>query len=232
VETAQKSYADRLEQFIHQVSIYPVSCEKLCCGRTDAEWLDAVLAGGARIVQLREKEADDRTFFQKAQMFRKKTKKAGALFIVNNRIDIALLSRADGIHLGNSDIPPEEARTLAPELIIGVSANTKEQAALAEKRGASYFNIGPLYPTNTKQKLTAFLGKEAIEDFSAQSSLPFTVMGGIKLRHVPELTPVGAQRIAVVTAITEAENMAQETRRWIQAINQDYSENSGLKYEE
>jgi len=212
-------YLQRLIKFIEQVTIYPVSCEKLACGRTDEGWLDAVLAGGARIVQLRDKLSDDRTLFSKAQVFRRKTAEAGALFIVNNRLDIALLTDADGIHLGNSDLPAREVRNLAPDLLIGVSANTKEHAASAKARGASYFNIGPLFQTSTKSGLTTFIGEEAIAAFSAESDLPFTVMGGIKLEHVPRLTALGASRIAVVTALTQAENIEQETSRWIAAIN-------------
>jgi thiamine-phosphate pyrophosphorylase len=212
-------YQHRLIKFIEQVTIYPVSCEKLTGGRSDEEWLDAVLAGRARIVQLRDKLSDDRTLFAKAQVFRRKTAEAGALFIVNNRLDIALLTDADGIHLGNSDLPAREVRNLAPELLIGVSANTKEHAASAKARGASYFNIGPLFQTSTKSGLTTFIGEEAITAFSAESDLPFTVMGGIKLEHVPRLTALGASRIAVVTALTQAENIEQETRRWIAAIN-------------
>lgn len=213
-------YRQRLTQFTDEVTVYPVSCEKLARGRTDRQWLEAVLAGGARIVQLRDKESDDRTLYEKALLFRDKTRKAGALFIVNNRLDIALLSGADGVHLGNSDIPAPEARRLAPDLIIGVSCNTREQASTAGERGASYFNIGPIYPTETKKKLSAFLGPGAVRDFAARSRLPFTVMGGIKLEHVAELTALGAQRIAVVTALTQAEDIEQETRNWINAILQ------------
>ncbi|MEJ2689777.1 MAG: thiamine phosphate synthase [Deltaproteobacteria bacterium] len=213
-------YQTRIQQFIKEVTVYPVSCEQLCQGRSDREWLDGVLAGGARIVQLRDKVSEDRILYEKASYFRKRTKEAGALFIVNNRLDIALLTEADGLHLGNSDIPAEEARRLAPDLIIGVSANTPEQAASAEKRGASYFNIGPLFPTGTKKKLTAFLGIEAIARFSALSPLPFTCMGGIKLEHVPELTKNGARRLAVVTAISQATDITAETRKWIEAIKQ------------
>ena len=212
-------YQQRLTQFIEQVTLYPVSCEKLACGRTDEEWLEAVLAGGARIVQLRDKISDDCTLFAKAQLFRRKTAAAGALFIVNNRLDIALLAGADGIHLGNSDLPAPAVRQLAPDLLIGVSANTGEQAASAKARGASYYNIGPLFRTATKSGLTAFLGDQAIAAYSAESDLPFTVMGGIKLEHVPRLTALGARRIAVVTALTRAADIEQETRRWIDAIN-------------
>ena len=217
-------YQKRLSKFIDQVTVYPVCCEKLACGRSDIEWLEAVLAGGARIVQLRDKISDDRTFFEKAQIFRRKTAEAGALFIVNNRFDIALLSDADGLHLGNNDLPAEEVRRFAPDMIIGVSANSEEQAASAKKRGASYFNIGPLFQTSTKSGLAEFIGPEAITSFSSRSELPFTVMGGIKLDHVPLLTGLGAKRIAVVTALTQASNITEETRRWVDAISKKHEE--------
>lgn len=210
--------AERLRIFTEEVTVYPVSCEKLANGRSDLEWLAAVLAGGARIVQLRDKESADRELFEKARAFRRLTSAAGALFIVNNRLDIALLSEADGVHLGNSDLPAEAARQLAPELIIGVSANTVAQAATAEARGASYFNIGPLYPTNTKAGLKEFLGPASIPAFRGVSTLPCTVMGGIKLHHVEELVGQGARRLAVVTALSQAPDITTETGRWIAAI--------------
>ena len=215
-----KSLQQRMDIFLHQTTIYPVSCEALGNGRTDEQWLDEVLAGGARIVQLRDKESNDRTIYEKALVFRRKTEAAGALLIINNRVDIALAVNADGIHLGNSDMPAQAARAIAPDLIIGVSANTEEQAATAKERGASYFNIGPIYPTKTKKRLTSFLGPESVPAFAAQCDLPFTVMGGIKLHHIKELTEVGVRRIAVVTALTQADNIAAETARWIEEIKQ------------
>jgi len=211
-------YEQRLKKFTEEVSLYPVSCERLTLGRGDLAWLDGVLAGGAKIVQLRDKDSDGLRLFEKARIFREKTREAGALFIVNDRVDIALLSGADGVHLGNSDIPASEVRALAPDLIIGVSCNTEEQAASAEERGASYFNIGPLYATQTKDGLSAFLGPAAIRAFSARSALPFTVMGGIKKKHIPELIAMGARRLAVVTALTHAADIAAETRSWLDAI--------------
>lgn len=211
-------YELRLKKFIEEVSLYPVSCERLAMGRDDLAWLDGVLGGGAKIVQLRDKDSDGLRLFEKAKIFRQKTLEAEALFIVNDRVDIALLCGADGVHLGNSDIPASEVRALAPDLIIGVSCNTEEQAASAENRGASYFNIGPLYATQTKDGLSAFLGPAAIHAFSARSALPFTVMGGIKKEHIPELTAMGAKRLAVVTALTRADDIAAETRSWLDAI--------------
>jgi thiamine-phosphate pyrophosphorylase len=215
------TYTEKLAFFRERVTVYPVSCEPLANGRSDIEWLEAVLAGGARIVQLRDKHSDDSTFYQKALAFRKKTSEAGALFIVNNRVDIALLADADGVHLGNKDLPALEVRKkLAPHLLIGVSCNKPEQAATAEKRGASYFNIGPLFDTETKKNLAQFLGLDAIETFASCCGLPFTVMGGIKLDHVNELAARGAKRIAVVTALTQAKDIEEETRRWVAAIEQ------------
>lgn len=208
----------RISIFRNQVTLYPVSCERLANGRSDLEWLEAVLGAGVRIVQLRDKESTDRALFEKARLFRQRTQAAGALLIINNRLDIALAIGADGIHLGNSDLPAEEARRLAPDLIIGVSANTAEQAASAAARGASYYNIGPLFPTTTKEGLSRFLGSAAIKTFAALSELPFTVMGGIKFDHLAELTAQGAQRIAVVTALTQAPDIQAEAQKWLAAL--------------
>ncbi len=219
-------YRKRLQQFIDQVSVYPVSCERLGAGRDDREWLDGVLAGGASIVQLRDKDSEDHQLLQKAKYFRQKTKEAGALFLVNDRVDIGMLADADGIHLGQKDLPPSEVRLLVPDMLIGVSCNTEEQAkelGELEKKGiiaASYYNIGPLYPTKTKDGLSEFIGPQAIDRFSAYLTLPFTVMGGIKLGHVGEISKMGGRRIAVVTALSQADDICAETEKWIRAIKE------------
>jgi len=218
----QASYKEKLTFFREKVTIYPVSCEPLANGRSDIQWLEGVLAGGAKTVQLRDKYSDDRTFYQKAMIFREKTHEAGALFIVNNRFDIALLVNADGVHLGNKDLPAEKVREFAPDLIIGVSCNKPEQVITAKERGASYFNIGPIYRTETKKNLTPFLGSDAVELFASLSDLPFTVMGGVKRDHIQDLVARGAHRIAVVTALTQAEDIAAETRRWREDIDRAF----------
>lgn len=218
-------YRRRLQQFVQEVTVYPVSCEKLADGRTDREWLDGVLAGGARIVQLRDKESTDRELLAKARYFRAKTREAGALFLMNDRLDIALLADADGMHVGQQDLPPEEIRKLAPDFLIGLSCNTLEQTRKLGKdveTGAcpvSYFNVGPLYPTATKQGLREFVGPQAVGQFTKACPLPFTVMGGIKSNHIKELCSAGVKRIAVVTAISQAIDIAAETAFWIKEIN-------------
>jgi thiamine-phosphate pyrophosphorylase len=218
-------YACILKQFTEEVTVYPVSCEKLAAGRTDREWLDGVLAGGARIVQLRDKESEDAVLLEKARYFRKKTREAGALFLVNDRLDIALLADADGIHVGQNDLPPVEIRKLAPDFLVGLSCNNgKDVEALIrliakDPDVVSYFNIGPIYPTGTKGGLLSFLGPEAIATLSGRCPLPFTVMGGIKYGHIDQLVACGAKRIAVVTAISQADDIKNETARWVRAIS-------------
>lgn len=218
-------YTRRLRQFTEEVTLYPVSCEKLAAGRTDREWLDGVLAGGARIVQLRDKESKDALLLEKARYFRVKTKEAGALFLVNDRLDIALLSDADGIHVGQEDLAPLEIRKLAPDFLVGLSCNSLDEVETLARSIAkhpnlvSYFNIGPLYPTRTKEGLRSFLGSEAITAFSGKCPLPFTVMGGIKFGNIDELVALGAKRIAVVTAISRADDFKGETTKWVQAIS-------------
>jgi len=219
-------YNLRLQQFLDEVTLYPVSCEKLAGGRSDREWLDRVLAGGARIVQLRDKESQDGEFLAKARYFREKTREAGALFLVNDRVDIALLTDADGVHVGQNDLPPEEIRKLAPDLLIGLSCNTFEQVRkLGDmvRKGlspVSYFNVGPLYATATKQGLKDYLGTQAIHQFTKECCLPFTVMGGIKVDHIEELCAAGVKRMAVVTAISQASDIEKETAVWIKKIKE------------
>ncbi len=223
-------YRQRMNKFINLIGVYPVSGEQPASGRSDKEWLEDVLAGGAGIVQLRDKLSTDRQLLDKARLFRRLTSAAGALFMVNDRVDIALLAGADGVHLGQDDLKPSEVRCLGRDMIIGLSCNTEKHVMeLSEIKvdgecAVSYYNIGPLYPTDTKDGLTDFIGTEAVAAFSHHSDLPFTVMGGIKLNHVDALAACGVRRIAVVTAISEADNMKMETLMWQKKISTAWSE--------
>lgn len=217
-------YRRRMRMFREEVTVYPVSCELLANGRSDRQWLASVLAGGARIVQLRDKESPDHLLLEKAHFFRTLTRRYDALFVVNDRVDIAVRADADGVHVGQGDLDPAEVRRLAPDMIVGLSCNTFEQVyrlgeeVRAATSAVSYYNIGPLFLTETKAGLPSFLGTKAVVDYGTHCSLPFTVMGGIKYHHIDELCRIGAQRIAVVTALTQAADIAVETRRWISRI--------------
>ncbi len=196
------------------IDIYPVTCEALSNGRSDIEVLDALIAGGAKIVQLRDKHASKRALYHKALTFRKKTAAAGMLLIINDYIDIALAVAADGVHLGQDDMPLHAARSIAHDLLIGISTHSREEALIAQQAGADYINIGPIFPTATKSTVISALGTAVIQDIKPDLRIPFTVMGGIKKRNIDELLKCGAQRMAMVTEITQAHDIAAHVR-WL-----------------
>jgi len=187
-----------------QVDIYPVTCERLSNGRSNLETLKAVIQGGARIIQLREKEYSGKKMYALALKFREITTKAGVLLIINDHVDIAMAVEADGVHLGQDDFPLNAAKKIAPELLIGASTHSLKEAIQAQKEGADYINIGPIFPTGTKEGLARFLGPEAIAAISPEIDVPFTVMGGISESNIDQVLANGARRVAMVTAITQA----------------------------
>ncbi|RME22414.1 MAG: thiamine phosphate synthase, partial [Deltaproteobacteria bacterium] len=125
------------------------------------------------------------------------------LLIVNDHLDVAMAAGADGVHLGQQDLPVAAARTVAPELIIGASSHSLEQALDAEKAGADYVNIGPIFPTGTKPH-SEFLGPETIARISPHLGVQFTVMGGIGPENIEDVLRAGARIVAVVTAVCAA----------------------------
>lgn len=195
-----------------QVDLYPVTCERLSAGRSNLEVLDAVIHGGARIVQLREKELSSRELYAMAQKFREETARSGVLLIINDHLDIALAVGADGVHLGQDDLPLQAARRIAPELLIGISTHTLDEALEAQRGGADYVNIGPIFSTQTKEHVGRSLGPEAITEIGGRLELPFSVMGGINDSNIDEVLQRGARRIAVVTAVTRAPDIAEAVR--------------------
>ena len=199
------------------VDLYPVTCAALSNGRGNLAVLEAVIAGGAKIIQLREKELAARAFYEQAVRFREITRAAGVLLFINDYLDGALAVDADGVHLGQDDLPLDAARRIAPDLLIGISTETVEQAVSACAGDADYINIGPIFATGTKQ-ITRALGPQAIREIAPRISIPFTVIGGINEATLDEVLAAGARKIAVVTAVTQAPDMAAAVRRLRQRI--------------
>jgi len=201
-----------------EIDLYVVTCEKLSNGRSNLKVLDAVIKGGGKIIQLRDKQISKRDFFQLAKKFREITLKAGILLIINDYLDVAMAIDADGVHLGQEDFPLKEARKLAPNLILGRSVHSLEQAKIAEADGADNINIGPIFPTGTKEHAHA-IGTEAIKKIAPEISIPFTVMGGIKSTNIKETVEAGAKKLALVTAVTQAEDMVSAVKELRNQIN-------------
>ncbi|MCA1808720.1 MAG: thiamine phosphate synthase [Kiritimatiellia bacterium] len=196
-------HAQRLRR-LQSAGIYLVTSASLSAGRSTPDIVLAALAGGIRLIQLREKNMGGAEMFRLARTVRRLTREAGALLLINDRLDIALAVRADGVHLGQSDLPVAAARRLAPDMLIGASTHSIAEARRAERAGASYINIGPLFPTRSKDWTGDFLGMAGLRRIAAQARLPYTVMGGIKQQHIPELRRAGVAAIALITAITSA----------------------------
>ena len=211
------THEERVEAF-RRTDVYPVITTDFCAGRNPLEIARSILKGGATILQMREKSMSDGDFMPLLRQARQLTREYGALLIVDDRVDAALAAEADGVHLGQEDFPVEDARRLGPDLLIGVSTHNPEEIRQAQADGCSYLNIGPIFPTKTKQLACTFLGLENLKVFSREVKVPFSVRGGIKFDNLPELMACGALHIAAVTAFTQATNPAEEVARWRTAM--------------
>jgi thiamine-phosphate pyrophosphorylase len=171
------------------------------------EWTIAeAAAGGAAVVQLREKSLPDRELLQRARNVRRWTRQAGIVFIVNDRPDIARLAEADGVHLGQDDLPVKEARRiLGPDALVGVSTHTVEQARQAVLDGASYIGVGPCFPSRTKT-FDALAGLEFVRQAVRETTLPAFAIGGISAENVRSVVEAGARRVAVSAAVAAADD--------------------------
>ena len=210
---------EKIQLFQH-IDLYPVTCERLSQGRSNLEVLRAVIQGGSKIIQLREKNYSKRDLYYLALKFREITTRAGVLLIINDHVDIAIAVEADGVHLGQEDLPLLVARKLAPELLIGASTHSLQQALQAEKDGADYINIGPIFSTETKEGAKSVLGPEAIATIRPHLKVPFTVMGGISEANIDQVLAQGARRVAMVTAITKAADIAAKVKSLKEKIRQ------------
>jgi len=204
--------------------LYVVLGREFSKGRDFFEVTEKAIAGGAGCIQLRDKEMPKRELLAWACRLRDLTRERGVTFILNDHLDIALAAGADGVHLGQDDFPIPDARRVAgPHFIIGASTHSVDQAQKAVEDGASYINIGPIFPTGTKKGAVAPVGPDLITEVTRVVSLPFTVMGGIKLDNVDEVLRRGARRIAVVTAVVAADDITAAARAFVTKI-QSYFE--------
>lgn len=207
---------------LRNADIYPVLSSGFTRGRDLISVMEELAECKPGIVQLRMKDESVKEIYRMACEFRRICSRHGILLIMNDRPDIALAAGADGVHLGQDDLPLEAAAKFADELIIGVSTHSLEEALEAQEKGADYINIGPIYQTATKSLPMKSLGTGKILEIKPHLRIPFSVMGGIKMRHIPELVAAGAKMIAMVTEITEADDIKGrfcEIRRIMAACN-------------
>jgi thiamine-phosphate pyrophosphorylase len=182
-------------------------------GRDILEVVNAAIDGGATVIQLRDKTASTRTLIEEGLALRELTRKRGALFIVNDRIDVALAVEADGAHVGQDDMPATLARKmLGADRILGVSAGNLEEAAEAVKAGADYLGVGPIYPTRGKVDAGPATGEHLLTELAKRYTIPLVAIGGITAQNAGAVIRAGAHGIAVITAVVNAEDITAAAR--------------------
>jgi thiamine-phosphate pyrophosphorylase len=175
----------------------------LVCDDRPDEFLESALRGGVGIVQLRCKDSDEHALLEAARRFKAVCARHGALFIVNDRPDVAAAVDADGVHVGQDDVAVDDARTaVGPDRLVGLSTHSPEQIEAAHE-SVDYIGVGPVYETPTKPGRPA-VGLELVRYAAGAARTPFFAIGGISDANVEEVRKAGASRVAVVRAMTEA----------------------------
>ena len=194
-------------------SLYLVTDRSLSKGRPTSEIVAGAVAGGVTCVQLREKQCGTREFVDEALALKPLLKDCNIPLIINDRLDVALAVEADGVHLGQDDMPITMARAIAgSSLIIGISAESTEDALRAEQEGADYIGISPVFATPTKTDTGPPLGLDGVRKIRELVDIPLVGIGGINELNAAEVIAAGADGIAVVSAIVSADDPAAATR--------------------
>lgn len=181
--------------------------------------VEEALKGGVKALQLREKDLGTRELLDMAYRMRELTDKYGAKLFINDRVDIALSVEADGVHLGQKSIPAYAVRKIAKDkFMIGVSAHSIEEAKQAEKEGADFITLGPVYKTPSKLRYGQPLGVDIIRKAKDEISIPVFAIGGIKQDRIKEVINAGADGIALISGILGAENIKEKTREFLELL--------------
>jgi thiamine-phosphate pyrophosphorylase len=194
------------------LSLYVITDRAIQAPRSHVAVVEEAISGGASVVQLREKGVSTRVLFEEALALRKLTREKGVLFIVNDRLDVALAVGADGVHLGEEDLPISCARRMAPSLIIGASCDTEEKARELEALGADYLGVGTVFATATKKDAGEPIGLLRLRRIKEAVSIPVVAIGGITLENVEAVLATGVDGVAVVSAVVGAPSPYEAAR--------------------
>jgi len=194
---------------LHELHLCVITDAGLVRGRDHVAVAAAALAGGADMIQLRDKTGSLRELLPQARAIQALCRARGAVFIVNDRVDLALASDADGAHVGQEDLPAASARRLlGPKRVLGVSTHSPDQADTAWRVGADYIGFGPIFRTGTKDTGYTPRGADALREIRRAVPLPILAIGGIQLENVSQVIEAGATAPAVISAITAAPDVA------------------------
>jgi thiamine-phosphate pyrophosphorylase len=183
------------------------------------ELAENLLKAGVRLIQYRDKQASSRELFETSAQLAEKIRRAQGIFIVNDRADIALAAKADGVHLGQDDLPVEMARTLLPPgKIIGISTHSIPQVEKANRSSADYIAFGPIAPTTSKANPEPVVGLAGLEEARKATHKPLIAIGGITIKQVQAVKESGADGIAVIHGLLAAADPGESARRFLAAL--------------
>lgn len=207
------------------LSLYLVTDKR---NKTDDEFLEIIeeaIKGGTTVVQIREKEGETLDFYNLALKVKEITSKYNVPLIVNDRIDVALAIKSEGVHIGQTDMPADVARSLiGDEMILGVSASTVKEARKAEKDGADYIGTGAVFPTATKDDAPS-ITKDDLKEVTGSINIPTVAIGGITLENASELAGTGIAGISVVSAIMNSEDPKTASENLLKIYNEKIDKN-------
>ena len=185
--------------------LYAVTDRSWLHGQTLYEQAEQALQGGATFLQLREKELDEAHFQEEAIALKALCKQYGVPFVLDDNVALAVATDADGVHVGQEDLPVEAVRRLVgPDMIIGLSTHSPDQARAAVASGADYIGVGPIYPTQTKKDVCAAVTLDYLDWVVANITLPFVAIGGIKRHNIADVIAHGARCCAIVSEFVSA----------------------------
>ncbi|EEG76169.1 thiamine phosphate synthase [Dethiobacter alkaliphilus] len=204
---------------IFQTDIYGVTCESLSACKDNLEVVRRMIDAGVKIIQYREKDKTKREKYEECRVIREMCKPAGVLFIVNDDVDIAILSKAGGVHVGPDDLPANAVRKLVgEEMIIGVSADTPADVEDAMVRGADYVGVGPVFKTGTKADAGEPVGLDLIEHIAKNYKIPLVAIGGINGENIVDVRRRGVPCSAMVSALVSCADVEAEVKKIRQLI--------------
>lgn len=203
-----------MNKFELPTGIYAITDSECSKNKDFLVYCEELLRGGVKIIQYREKSRDMKKLFKEGLELKELAKKYNAVFIVNDHLDIAILLDADGIHIGQDDLPIEEVRkVLGKNKIIGISTHNLDEARLAVKNGADYIGVGPIFHTDTKKDAGNPLTLKFLEEVEKNIDLPYTVIGGIKEHNLDEVLSRGAKSVCLISELICNENTLDITKR-------------------
>jgi len=196
-----------------QADLYGITAEEHSLGRSNIEVVREMIAARIKVIQYREKDKPVREKYNQCLAIRKLTRQAKVVFIINDHVDLALAVGADGVHIGQDDLPPEKVRELVgDDLLIGLSTHSPAQAGEAAAAMVDYIGVGPIFATKTKQDVCDPVGMEYLDYVVNNIKIPFVTIGGIKEHNIAKVARGGASCIALVTEIVGARDIVAKVQ--------------------